>query len=391
MSRVRAGKHVPKTTEELRAKFAYESGAGFTHRQIAERHGVNRKTVALHLKRLTHGSPKPVAETRGRPRVLSERDLRAVEGLVKREGLETVTAVHRAITQTLGVKVSRRTVHNRLCDMDYFAYRKRNRPRLTTEHQNKRLAWALAHEKWTEKDFEIFLWSDETKINRISSDGKRTVLCKKGAPLDARRVNDTVKFGGECPTLRQCFLLWEKSGFAPKTIEKPFSFFFLRDKKKHAGGCIMVWSCMTKDGFGEAALIQERMDAKIYVEIMQEHMLLSAEYLFGKRNFVFQQDNDPKHTSKLAKDWFKRNNITVMEWPANSPDMNPIEHAWGRLKQRVREQGEARNIDDLWQRTTAALNEMWAGKDTSFFAELVASMPRRVAALIEAQGGYTKY
>jgi len=103
-------------------------------------------------------------------------------------------------------------------------------------------------------------------------------------------------------------------------------------------------------------------------------------------NFIFQQDNDPKHTALNSKLWILYNTPKQLETPPQSPDVNLIEHVWSYLETRIRSR-PIHNKEDLKK----ALREEWEKIPASYLASLVDYMPRRLQAVIESKGYPTKY
>jgi hypothetical protein len=175
--------------------------------------------------------------------------------------------VAKALRNVTNQPLSAQTVHRNLKAAGLKAVVKKKKPFLSKRHRKARMDFALAHQHWTVEDWKKVVWSDETKINRLESDGRKWVWKKAGEGLSDRLVQGTQKFGG---------------------------------------GSVMVWGCMLWDGPGYACRIDGRMDGDLYIKILEEDLQESLTY-YGKDSgdVIFQQDNDSKHTCKKAQTWFK--------------------------------------------------------------------------------------
>jgi hypothetical protein len=99
-------------------------------------------------------------------------------------------------------------------------------------------------------------------------------------------------------------------------------------------------------------------------------------------------DNDPKHTARETREWPKTNNIKILDWLAQSPDLNPIENIWEILDKKIKNSPDKPiNTEELW----SLLQKEWYSMDKEIVRKLYLSMTSRINDLYNSSGGYTKY
>ncbi len=107
--------------------------------------------------------------------------------------------------------------------------------------------------------------------------------------------------------------VWRKSGEAQNPCSLKSSVKFPQS--------VMIWAAVSSDGVGPLCFLRSTVNSAIYQEILEHFMLPSADKLYGDADFIFQQDLAPAHTAKAGS-----MNSTVLDWPANSPDLNSIDN-----------------------------------------------------------------
>ncbi len=101
---------------------------------------------------------------------------------------------------------------------------------------------------------------------------------------------------------------------------------------------VMIWAAMSSAGVVPLCFLKSKVNAAIYQDIFEHFMLPSAVKLYGDADFLLQQDLAPAHTAKGTKSLFNDHGVTVLDWAANSPDLNLIENLWGFVKRKMRHQ-----------------------------------------------------
>lgn len=314
-------------------------------RAIATKTGIPKSTVARIISNQASRHTIHRPQTSGRKPLLNTDAKSVILSKVDQDPRVSAAKLVNSVSRDTNLKVSTHTIRRFLHSEKIFACKAAKKPLISTKNKGLRFRicrqWFL-HENsyWNQ-----VIWSDESKFNVFGSDGKCTVWRKNNTRLLEKNL---------CPSV------------------------------KHSPS-VMVWGCFSAKGVGKLQIIEGIMDSTRYCQILRDNLKSSARNL-GMRSFIFQQDNDPKHKSRITRDYFDRNDIEVLEWPAQSPDLNPIEHLWAHIKLELKK-FPATSVSDL----KVKLVDIWNGISVEVCEKLVKSMPKRVEQVMRNKGGASSY
>ena len=338
-------------TAEQKGAIVYGYLKNDSYRTIAANVGCGKSVVGNVIRKFCEsGTVKSQAVRTGRPPLLAASDRYVLKTLVTSENHRLNLA---QVTTTLAAQtkrnVSKKTVRRALHKEGLWSRIARPKPLISTINAEKRLAWCLAHKDWTARHFRHVLWSDESTFCLFQQSSCR-IWREPHEEWDIECVSSTVKH-------------------SPSR---------------------MYWGCFSWYGTGPLIALNGSATGKSHVEILRRYVLPTLEAYPGnvdRGRPWFQQDNARPHTSKIAKNFLNENKVRVLDWPAQSPDLNPIENLWHEVKNALRRKPNPSNLVDL----EYLVQEAWRDISPEYCHRLVDSMPDRVNACIKTGGGPTKY
>lgn len=151
----------------------------------------------------------------------------------------------------------------------------------------------------------------------------------------------------------------------------------------------MVWGCISYFGVGKLYRCTGNVNTAAYQEILNGPLEDTIyEQMLNPDSVIFQQDNAPCHKSKGSMTTIKELGVSILDWPAQSPDMNIIENVWAYLEYKIRKISPLpTNLDKLWE----ALEEAWYSIEIDFIQNLYRSFEERIVTLQKCRGGYTRW
>jgi DDE superfamily endonuclease/Transposase len=321
---------------------------GFSVRKIGNILNHPKSTIQNIIKAYKNSELGKVSSRSGRPTIMTERDNHHLIRVLNKNRRTNIRELCEDFISSTSTNVNPTTLRRHLHKNNIYGRIAVKKPFINAANKMKRLHWAIPKKDWVD-EWNYIIWSDESRFEVFRGDGKRYVWRNSQEKYDPKCLTPTFKSGQES---------------------------------------VMVWGCFTKYKLGPLVRLEGKITAAVYIEILKDNLIPFINNLTDKDKYSFQEDNAPIHTAKIAKKWKENNNIKTLSWPAQSPDLNPIENLWHELDRKVRSHKLLpKNKDELWQ----ILQEEWYKLEKEIYKNLVNSMPHRIAAVIESKGNPTKY
>jgi transposase len=315
--------------------------------EISKKLNYKKSTVHKVITTYKKGFEIPPSRS-GRPLKITERDDRHLMQILNKNRRTNISELCEDFVDSTSTDISQITLKRHLHKNNIYGRVGAKKPFVNAANRIKRLSWAKNKKNWVD-EWNYIIWSDESRFEVFRGDGRKYVWRNTQEKYNPKCLIPTFKSGQES---------------------------------------VMVWACFTKNKLGPLVRLEGRITAKIYIEMLENYLLPFINSLENENEYTFQEDNAPIHTANIAKKWKKDNNIESLPWPAQSPDLNPIENLWDELDRKVRNHKPLpKNKDNLWE----ILQEEWSNLDEDIYKNLIDSMPHRIAAVIANKGYPTKY
>ncbi len=143
----------------------------------------------------------------------------------------------------------------------------------------------------------------------------------------------------------------------------------------------MVWGCISGYVMGSLHVLEGTMNAEKYIKVLEQHMLPSRQSLLQGMPCVFQQDNAKPHTAAITTAWLRSRRVRVLNWPACSPDLSPIENICCIFKWKIC-QRRPRTL----QQMETYIRQEWDQIPTPKLQKLITSIPRHLQTVLKRRG-----
>jgi len=327
--------------------FALKFDIGWSYNQIAYHLKMSRNTIAKVCQRMNLDEPKKRGrENCGSSKSTNTRDERLMVRLSEQNRFLTAVQLQEQSFPDISVH----TVRRRLVDHGLKAFKPAKKPKLNDRLMDLRKNWATSHRNWTNEDWNMLAFSDESSFS----------LSTTSVQYVRRRIGE--RYDGRC----------------------------IEDKENRSRGHCMVWGAFSIHGFTPLHRVENgSLTAERYQNLLEEALIPHLQILLPNGG-QFQQDNAPAHAANSTRQFMMDKGINVFPWPSTSPDMNPIENAWGHMENILKRDYERpASSDELYETLVEIWNEIMTGDN--YRIHLISSMTNRVRTLFEVDGGYTKY
>lgn len=340
-------------SEELRLDIVREYAVNPNFEDIAKKHKISPGGVSYTIKRADlHGTVKDLPRS-GRPPIISSRVAHEVCRALVRGTLATIADCIQWLKKNYRLTASRQTVTRTLKDHDFYGYVQVHKPFLSPSQISKRFEIA---QKWRARSNSAWcntIFSDEKIFHQANGKHKSFIYLPRGWPFDSRRMVPTLPFGG---------------------------------------ASIRIWAAISPNGIIAWKIYEGSLNAQSYIDILSTELLPAVNKALGEQaQWTFQQDGAGFHTAKLTKRFFKKKNISVLDWPARSPDLNLIENVWSKIDAELDKLPMAKDKNELQHQIAQIIHDLNKRKNRKYFLNLYNSMPKRIEEVIQSGGLPTRH